>query len=379
MSEGASDRQPLFSIITPAYNAAHLLPRTLGAIVGSDMPRSQWELVVVDDASTDDTAVVAARYADTVVRLPGKPRGPAYARNRGVEVSRGKYLAFFDADVVVHRDTLSRFAEILRTEENVGAVFGAYDTRPPEPGLWSQYRNLVHHYVHTQNAGDVDTFWAGAGVVDRAVFDEAGMYDEWHFARPQIEDIELGSRIRSLGRRIILRPDVQVTHLKKWTFLNVVRTDLRDRGIPWARLLAHRGTMLTSGSLNLRFTEKLNTILVWLSLVAVLLAIALGSTTPLFFIPVFLAAIAVINHRLHRFFLRERGFWFALAVFPVHLLYYVLNGISVAFGMFLHQTLGPPAQDPTVEAFAEVGVRSWPPVPQKNRRSSWTTAPEDVS
>ena len=126
----------------------------------------------------------------------------------------------------------------------------------------SQYRNLLHHYVHQQNAGEVETFWAGAGAVRRSVFEEAGMYDEWHFARPQIEDIELGSRIRQLGHRILLRPEVHVTHFKRWTFVGVVRTDLRDRGIPWARLLAHRGAVLTTASLNLKWSEKLNTILV---------------------------------------------------------------------------------------------------------------------
>jgi hypothetical protein len=53
----------------------------------------------------------------------------------------------------------------------------------------SQYRNLIHHHVHHQNAGHVETFWAGAGGVRRDVFSEAGMYDEWHYGRPQIEDI----------------------------------------------------------------------------------------------------------------------------------------------------------------------------------------------
>lgn len=367
-----SGRRPYFSVIMPAHNGEAMLPCTLAALRASDMPADDWELIVVDDASTDDTAVVAARFADTVVRLPGKPHGPAYARNRGGEVARGECVAFFDADVVVRPDTMSRYAEVLRSNPEVAAVFGAYDTRPPAPGLMSQYRNLLHHYVHSRNAGDVETFWAGAGVIRRDVFEEAGMYDEWHFARPQIEDIELGHRIRSLGYRILLRPEIQVTHLKHWTFASVVRTDLRDRGIPWARLLAHRGTMLTSGTLNLKWTEKLNTVFVWLSAALVLAALIMRSTTPLLPVPLLLGCVVAINHRLHAFFFRERGFLFGLAVIPVHLMYYLLNGISFGLGLLLHEALGAPVQDPTVEAFAEVGVRSWPPVPQKDRRSSWT-------
>jgi glycosyltransferase involved in cell wall biosynthesis len=85
---------PLVSIIVPVHDGARTLPAALGAIAASDLPREMWELIVVDDASTDDTAMVSAQFADCVVRLPGRPHGPAYARNRGVEVSRGPIIAF---------------------------------------------------------------------------------------------------------------------------------------------------------------------------------------------------------------------------------------------------------------------------------------------
>jgi hypothetical protein len=71
----------------------------------------------------------------------------------------------------------------------------------------SQYRNLLHHFVHSQSAGEAETFWGGCGAIRRDVFIEAGRYDEWSYPRPQIEDVELGHRVRSLGHRIILRPD----------------------------------------------------------------------------------------------------------------------------------------------------------------------------
>ena len=369
-------RLPFYSIIMPAHQASGMLPRTLGAIVASDLPRDRWELIVVDDSSSDDTASIAARYADTVIRLPGKPHGPAYARNRGFEVSRGDVVMFFDADVVVHPDTVRRFGEVMEANPEAGAVFGSYDTAPPDPGFMSQYRNLMHHYVHQRNGGEVETFWAGAGAVRRQVFDEAGMYDEWHFARPQIEDIEFGSRVRGLDQKILLCPDIQVTHLKRWTFVNVVRTDLRDRGIPWARLLAHRSAVLSTATLNLRWSEKLNTVLVWASLVLLCAAVWFGSWI--------LAGVALLcplvvlsfNLPMLRFFLRIRGPIFALRVVPVHLMYYFLNGISFGVGVLLQQTIGAPLPNPTMEAYAEVGVQRWPPIPSKHRRSSWTSDPE---
>ncbi|MBC7897236.1 MAG: glycosyltransferase family 2 protein [Cytophagaceae bacterium] len=369
-------RRPDCSIIVPAKNAAGMLPRTLGAICGSDLSRDHWELIVVDDGSTDETAAVAARYADTVIKLPGKSMGPAYARNRGFEVSRGDIAMFFDADVVVHQDTLRRFLEVMRLEPEAGAVFGSYDDRPAAQGFVSQYRNLLHHHVHQQNGGDVETFWAGAGAVRREVFEEAGMYDEWHYSRPQIEDIEMGGRIRRLGHRILLRPEIQATHLKRWTLAGVLKTDLTDRGIPWARLLAHRGTMLSSGTLNLRWTEKLNTILVWLGTLSLLASLPLLDWRPAIAGGVCLVAAVLFSMPLLGFFARARGVWFAMRVIPVHLLYYLLNGISFGLGMMLHELIGAPRQDPTIEAYSEIGVKRWPPVPTRNR-STWTADKEN--
>jgi glycosyltransferase involved in cell wall biosynthesis len=153
---------PFLSVIMPAHNAAGFLPRTLGALRNSSLPRERFEIIVVDDGSSDETSVIAARYADTVVTLPGRPHGPAYARNRGFEVSRGDIIVFIDSDCVAHQDTLLLFMERFASNPELGALFGSYDDHPPATNLMSQYRNLIHHHVHHRNAGDVETFWAGA-------------------------------------------------------------------------------------------------------------------------------------------------------------------------------------------------------------------------
>ncbi len=367
------------SVIVPVRNASAFLPRVLGSIAASDLHRDTWELIVVDDASTDDSVEVAAQYADMVIRIPQRPYGPAYARNRGFEVSRGRVVVFVDSDVVVGPDMLRGFVELLEAHADVGAVFGSYDDAPAAPAFISQYRNLLHHFVHQQNPGEADTFWAGAGAVKRTVFAEAGMFDEWHYGRPQIEDIELGGRIRGRGHRILLRPELEAKHLKAWTVAQVLRTDVRDRGVPWARLLAKRGDMASNGSLNLKWTEKLNTVLVWLALLSIVLAAVIREPRMLVLAGACVAVVGTVSARLLAFFVRKRGILFGLAVFPIHLLYYVLNGISFAAAIFLHNVVGPPRQDPSVEAFSEIGVSRWPPVPERKRPSTWTSFPEDPS
>jgi glycosyltransferase involved in cell wall biosynthesis len=356
---------PYLSVVVPAHNGGTVLRRSLAALAASDLPRECWELIVVDDASNDETAIVAARYADTVVRLPGRPHGPAYARNRGFEVCRGENVVFVDADVLVHTDTLRLFAQVFATEPDVSAVFGSYDACPPEKGLVSEYRNLLHHYVHHQNAGEAETFWAGCGAIRSSVFQQAGMYDEWHYSRPQIEDIELGHRIRALGHRITIRPEIQGSHLKRWSLWQVIKTDLNDRGVPWTRLLMTKSEAMRTATLNLRVVEKVNTAFVALAWLCISLALLSGYAAWLLPAGLWLLPVLVTNARLYAFFARIRGIRFALAVVPLNLLYYSLNIVSFTFGWLLHETVGAPRPDPTVEAYAEVGLETWPPVPAK--------------
>ncbi len=357
--------EPLLSVVMPVHNGVAVLAETLPAVVASTLPRDRWELIVVDDASSDDSAGLAARFADRVVELPDRPRGPSYARNRGVEAARGEIVVFIDADVRVHPGALAAFAAVLAKHADVSAVFGAYDTAPVGAGFVSQYRNLLHHYVHLQNAGDAETFWAGCGAIRRSDFLEAGMFDEWHFGRPQIEDIELGHRMWHRGRRILLRPEIQATHLKRWTLWGMIRADFLDRGLPWMRLLIQRGDALGRGSLNVRRAEKLKTACVGLGVFfAIFAAVAANPWWLLASAAAMLPAV-LGNLALYRWFARQRGVLFAIGVVPLQLLYYGLNGASAFWGFVIHETFGESAPPPAAQAMSELGLEHWPPAPRR--------------
>ncbi|MBK7595157.1 MAG: glycosyltransferase family 2 protein [Gemmatimonadetes bacterium] len=256
MSTGDARPSRDFSVIVPAHQAALLLPDTLDALSRSSLPRVRWELLVVDDASTDDTARVAARWADAVITLDGPPRGPGGARNAAAARASGTWLVFIDADVRVHPDTLERIATVVTEDPALVGVFGSYDDAPAEQGLLSEYRNLLHRYVHLRGAGDAETFWAGCGAIRRDAFEAVDGFDTARFPRPQIEDIELGYRLRDRGWRIRLDPSIQGTHLKRWRLWPMVRTDFRDRGLPWMRLLLERRGR-TAPTLNTGRAEQL--------------------------------------------------------------------------------------------------------------------------
>lgn len=363
--------RPYLSVVVPVRNGNDVLPHMLEALEASDIPRASLELIVVDDGSTDDSAWVASRHADLVIRLPGPSRGPGYARNRGAERARGDLIVFMDADCLPRTDTLRRVAVAMASRQDLDGIFGAYCDEPAAAGLVSQYRNLLHHYTHDQEPGEAQTFWAGCGCIRRTVFLDVGMYDEWRFSRPQIEDVELGYRLSRRRHRILLQPEIQVTHLKRWTFFSMLKADFMDRGVPWARLLAEQSALLGKSTaqtrtLSLRTKEKNNTFFVCLGLMLLVLApTTVAYRTHL--VVAGLGCLLLVVFRglpLYRFFARKRGLGFALSAIVLHFIYYVTAAVSVVWGALLTGLVGEPRPDPSVEAFSELNLNSWPPVPK---------------
>jgi glycosyltransferase involved in cell wall biosynthesis len=357
---------PLFSVVVPAHQAGDGLLRTLGALNESDLPRGEWELIVVDDASSDGTASAAARFADILVRLPGgQPFGPAYARNRGADLARGEIIVFIDADVRVRPDTLSRFRSAFIEAPDASAVIGCYDCSPAGRGVVSQYRNLLHHYVHQKNAGSTDAFWGGCGAVRRLAFLEAGGYDEWTFDRPQVEDIELGHRLTSAGRTIVLRPEIQATHLKRWTLRNLIATDIWDQGVPWVRVVSQRVAKPATAVIGPRTMERLNAILAWVGAGAALVSAATRDARWLWAVAICLVAIIVNNRGQLAFFVRARGVAFTAVSIALDSLCYLISGVAAIAGWLLREIIGEPRPDPVTQAYYEVGAKQWPPVRTK--------------
>ena len=221
------------SVVIPVYNASEHLRMCLERLRASTL--APLECIVVDDGSTDDSVQIALK-AKAVVLSTGGRRGPAFARNMGARAARGDIVFFTDADVCVYPGSIARLADHFESDSSVDAVMGSYDEYPGCQEFLSQYRNLMHCYVHRNGSRRASTFWSGCGAIRRSVFFEFGGFDE-AYGRPAIEDIELGYRLTRAGRKVILDKELMVTHLKRWTFWGVVKTDVFDRGIPWTQLI----------------------------------------------------------------------------------------------------------------------------------------------
>jgi len=314
------------SVIVPAYRCARMLDRCLLGLLASDVERGSWQLIVVDDGSNDETATVARNHGAEVVTITDGPRGPAFARNRGVELATGDIVVFVDADVVVSPTTLSQFAQLFRSSVEISAAFGSYDSAPDDPGFVSQYRNLQHHWIHHRDPGPASTFWAGCGAVRRNAFHGVHGFDADRYPRPQIEDIDLGYRLTDAGHRIVLDPRIQGTHLKRWTLHSMLRADLYDRAIPWMQLLLDRQATFSNGPLNLRRSEQLLTALVGLATLCAMIGLLLRTPAWLLVSGACLIVVVTANARLLLWLSRVRSPVFALCAVPLRLLFYFISG-----------------------------------------------------
>ncbi len=226
------------SVVVPARNERPRIHECLRSLMGQDYERDRYEVIVVDDGSTDRTAEVAASYGVTLLRLPGpSPAGGAIARNWGVARARGEIIAFTDADCVPARDWLRKLVGPFR-DETVGACAG---------DVIGSGDSLVARYVERTGAFRLESFrrvrpwpiFVTANVAyRRKVFEVLGGFDP--FLRGAA-DLEMTWRVARDGRlRLVCCPDAVVYHRHPATVRGLYE-QWRGYGAGRARVVAKMG------------------------------------------------------------------------------------------------------------------------------------------
>jgi hypothetical protein len=231
----------------------------------------------------------------------------------------------------VSRRALAQIASRLTSDADLQAVFGAYDESPADPGFISQGKNLAHSFIHQRSFGEVRTFWAGLGAVRRSVFARVGGFDE-RFARPSIEDIDLGYRITAAGGRILLDASIQGQHLKRWTLRQAIVSDIGDRGVPWTQLVHRYGGR--NDDLNLSMAHRVSVLVAYLSLAA--FAASPWWPRVLVVVPCGLIALVLLDWAYLSFLANRRSMRFATAWFSIRALHHLCNGLSFVAGTILY-------------------------------------------
>ena len=201
------------SVVIPTYNRRPILEKCLDALERQDLADAldQYEVVVVDDGSTDDTPTWLRGHVDRFphVRLVEQQHGgPAEGRNRGVDHAKGDVIVFIDSDLVVTESFLTCHAKALqRSWEQrgdrlcftYGAVVNTANFEDPTSER-HKLRDLSWAYFATGNVA-----------IDRGVLERSGLFD-CSFRLYGWEDLELGERLRRMGVGLIKCPEAVGYH-----------------------------------------------------------------------------------------------------------------------------------------------------------------------
>lgn len=198
------------SIVIPAYNAEKLLPECLRSLADQTIPSDQYEIIVVDDGSTDGTARVAASFPGVRV-VSQKNQGPAAARNLGAKEARAEIILFTDSDCVPENDWMERMLGPFEVDPKLAGDKGRYLTR--QRGLaarfvQAEYQDKYRLLEKHREIDFIDTYSAG---FRRETFLRYGGYDT-SFPVACAEDVELSFRMSNGGERMVYVPDAIVYH-----------------------------------------------------------------------------------------------------------------------------------------------------------------------
>jgi len=237
-----------YAIIIPTFNSAGTLAKLLESL--ELQTYTDFETIVVDDASTDQTVDVVKGYPVRYVRQEPN-RGPAACRNLGATLTNAEWLVFADADMVFYPETLAT-ADAVVGSSDADALVGSYAGRPANPGFVPRYKALWEYYIidrpFVENGVTrvaYNTWAPRPGLVRRNVFEQVGGFDT-RFRGADLEDVDLGYRIVEQGFKIYLVPGIAAKHHYPQTLKKELRAFAR-RCTLWMGMNSSRRKMDKAG------------------------------------------------------------------------------------------------------------------------------------
>lgn len=217
----AGSENPRYSVVVPAYQAADTLAACLAALRQQTVPSDAYEVIVVDDGSTDGTAEIAAAAGVIVARQPHA--GAAAARNCGAALARGELLLFTDADCEPVPGWIAAITAPF-SDPDVAGSKGTYLTRQGSAVARFTQVEYEDRYDRMRGAERIDFIDTYSAAYRRDVFLTNHGFDAniWW-----VEDQEFSFRLAEKGYKLVFAPDAQVYHRHNATLRQYARRKFR--------------------------------------------------------------------------------------------------------------------------------------------------------
>ncbi|MFN6945100.1 MAG: glycosyltransferase [Cytophagaceae bacterium] len=202
--------EPFVSVIVPVYNDAGRIEKCIEALMNQTYPQNRYEILIVDNGSTDDTCSVIKKYP--VKLLAEKEKQSSYAaRNKGIKNAMGEVIAFTDSDCIPASNWIEKGVKNLLQTHNCGLVAGRINIffrKPDKPNAVELYDSITNF----KQKEDLEKrrFGSTANVFTfKSVFDKVGLFND---SLKSGGDNEWGRRVFSSGYSQIYADDVCVAH-----------------------------------------------------------------------------------------------------------------------------------------------------------------------
>ena len=213
-------QQPI-TVVLPTYNRAKELPSSVASVLNQTWQNI--ELIVVDDASTDDTlAFVSHHYPQVRIHTFETNRGFSVAVNAGIQLSRGEYVVLLNTDTYPQPDWMAALVEVMDNSPPEVGCLASKMLNMESPGIIDDAGDLLSWYGSAKKRGhgcpadkftQVDEVFSpcgGAALYRRSLLNEVSGYDERFVA--YLEDVDVGLRGRLLGYRCLFVPAAEILH-----------------------------------------------------------------------------------------------------------------------------------------------------------------------
>jgi glycosyltransferase involved in cell wall biosynthesis/GT2 family glycosyltransferase len=219
------EKLPTFSIIIPTYNRSEVLLECLTALAEQNFPMADFEVIIIDDGSSDGTADAVKSFAAPykLSYLHQQNAGPGAARNHGISQAKGEFILIINDDAILEKDCLLVHSEVQKKIRGRKlAVLGTFDYW--KEGLQNpftfllQNSSLVFAYNIMENAKiyNYRFFWTCNISLPRQALLDVGGFDE-NFSEPMMEDTELGYRLQKMGWAVLYTDLAKSEHIHTLT------------------------------------------------------------------------------------------------------------------------------------------------------------------